>query len=57
MLSLDELDDDDTALIIQPMVYGNYGKDSASGQFFTRDVVTGEDKLSGWFEQNPHQGS
>ncbi len=52
MLSIDELDDDDTALIIQPMVYGNYGKDSASGQFFTRDVVTGEDKLSGWFEQN-----
>ncbi len=52
MLSLDELDDDDTALIIQPMVYGNYGKDSSSGQFFTRDVVTGEDKLSGWFEQN-----
>ncbi len=52
MLSLDELDDDDAALIVQPMVYGNYGKDSASGQFFTRDVVTGEDKLSGWFEQN-----
>lgn len=52
MLSLDELDDDDAALIVQPMVYGNYGKDSASGQFFTRDIVTGEDKLSGWFEQN-----
>ena len=52
MLSLDELDDDDAALIVQPMVYGNYGKDSASGQFFTRDVVTGEDILSGWFEQN-----
>jgi pyruvate, orthophosphate dikinase len=52
MLSLDELDDDDAALIVQPMVYGNYGKDSASGMFFTRDVVTGEDKLSGWFDQN-----
>ncbi|MCK5671816.1 MAG: pyruvate, phosphate dikinase, partial [Spirochaetales bacterium] len=52
MLSLDELDDDDAALIVQPMVYGNYGKDSASGQFFTRDVVTGDDKLSGWFDQN-----
>ncbi len=52
MLSLDELDDDDTALLIQPMVYGNYGKDSASGQFFTRNIVTGENKLTGWFEQN-----
>ncbi len=52
MLSLDELDDDDAALIIQPMVYGNYGKDSASGQFFTRNIVTGENKLTGWFEQN-----
>jgi pyruvate, orthophosphate dikinase len=52
MLSLDELDDDDAALIVQPMVYGNYGKDSASGQLFTRDVVTGENKLTGWFEQN-----
>ena len=45
MLSLDELDDEDTALLIQPMVYGNYGKDSASGDFFTRNIVTGEKKL------------
>ena len=52
MLSLDELDDDDAALLVQPMVYGNYGKDSASGQFFTRNIVTGENKLTGWFEQN-----
>jgi len=52
MLSIDELDDDDAALIVQPMVYGNYGKDSASGQFFTRNVVNGEDKLTGWFDQN-----
>ena len=28
--------------MIQPMVYGNYGKDSSSGAFFTRNVVTGE---------------
>jgi len=52
MLSLDELDDDDAALIVQPMVYGNYGKNSASGEFFTRDIVTGENVLTGWFEQN-----
>ncbi len=52
MLAIDELDEEDAALIVQPMVYGNYGKDSASGEFFTRNIVTGEKKLEGWFEQN-----
>lgn len=52
MLSIDEMDDDDVALIIQPMVYGNYGKDSASGYFFTRNIVTGEKKLQGEFFRN-----
>ncbi|MBI9100841.1 MAG: pyruvate, phosphate dikinase [Spirochaetales bacterium] len=51
MLSIDELDDDDVALIIQPMVYGNYGKDSAAGYYNTRNVVTGEAKLEGEFFQ------
>ncbi|RPJ08641.1 MAG: pyruvate, phosphate dikinase [Spirochaetaceae bacterium] len=51
MLDLDEMDDDDTALIIQPMVYGNYGKDSASGMFFTRDIVTGAKNLTGEYFQ------
>ncbi len=52
MLAIDDLDEEDVALIIQPMVYGNYGKNSASGEFFTRNIVTGEKKLEGWFEQN-----
>ena len=52
MLALDELDEDDVAMIIQPMVYGNYGKDSASGSFFTRNVVTGEKGIEGYFERN-----
>ncbi len=52
MLALDEMNDDDAALIIQPMVHGNYGKDSASGMFYTRDVVTGEKKLQGAFQVN-----
>jgi len=47
MLRLDEQNDDDTAILIQPMVYGNYGKDSCSGHFFSRNVVTGERKLQG----------
>ena len=52
MLLLDDLDDDDAAILIQPMVYGNYGKDSGAGYFFTRDIITGEKKLSGFFAQN-----
>ena len=51
LLALDEQNQEDTALLIQPMVYGNYGKDSASGQFFTRNIVTGERRLQGEFFQ------
>jgi pyruvate,orthophosphate dikinase len=47
MLKIDEQNDNDTAILIQPMVYGNYGKDSCSGHFFSRNVVTGEKKLQG----------
>ena len=52
MLSIDELDDDDVAVLIQPMVYGNYGEDSFSGRFYTRNIVTGEKKLQGEFQRN-----
>jgi pyruvate,orthophosphate dikinase len=51
MFKLDEMDDADTAILVQPMVYGNYGKDSASGQFFTRNIVTGDKRLTGNFFQ------
>jgi len=49
MLKMDEQNDNDTAIMIQPMVYGNYGKDSCSGDFYSRNVVTGEKKLQGNF--------
>ena len=49
MLKMDEQNNTDTAILIQPMVYGNYGKDSCSGYFFSRNVVTGEKKLHGNF--------
>jgi len=52
MLALDEMNDDDAALLVQPMVYGNYGKESASGSFFTRNIVTGENLLDGSYFQN-----
>lgn len=49
LLDKDDQNDGDTALMIQPMVYGNYGKDSCSGYFNTRDIVTGNKKLQGEF--------
>jgi len=49
MLKMDEQNDNDAAILIQPMVYGNYGKDSCSGAFYSRNVVTGEKKLQGSF--------
>jgi len=52
MLKMDEQNDNDTAILIQPMVYGNYSKDSCSGAFYSRNVVTGEKKLQGNFFRN-----
>ena len=52
MLSIDEQNDNDTAIMIQPMVYGNYGKNSCAGGFYSRNVVTGEKKLQGHFYKN-----
>lgn len=53
LLDLDEQDDDDTAILVQPMVYGNYGKGSCSGSFFTRNVVNGQKVLQGeYFEEH-----
>jgi pyruvate,orthophosphate dikinase len=51
LLAMDDQNDQDTAIMIQPMVYGNYGKDSCSGEFFSRNVITGEKKLQGEFHQ------
>ena len=49
MFQMDDQNDTDTAILIAPMVYGNYGKNSCSGDFFSRNVVTGERKLQGKF--------
>ncbi|MGP1437664.1 MAG: putative PEP-binding protein [Treponema sp.] len=47
-----KLEDEDAAILIQPMVYGNYGKDLYEGYFFTRNIVTGIRKIQGEFFQN-----
>jgi pyruvate,orthophosphate dikinase len=49
MLKIDGQNDNDTAIMIQPMVYGNYGNDSCSGDFYSRNIITGEKKLQGNF--------
>ncbi|MCL2093862.1 MAG: PEP-utilizing enzyme [Treponema sp.] len=49
MFQMDDQNDTDTALMVAPMVQGNYGQNSCSGDFYTRNVVTGEKKLQGRF--------
>ncbi len=49
LLKLDDQNDADTAILVQPMVYGNYGKGSCAGSFFSRNIVSGEKKLQGKF--------
>lgn len=39
----------DSALLIQAMTFGNYGKESYYGNFYTRNIETGENELSGDF--------
>ncbi len=45
----DENDECDTAIFIQPMVYGNYTKNSCSGSCMSRNVITGEKIIQGQF--------
>lgn len=51
-LNSEEVDNEDTAIIVQPMVYGNYGKDSYSGTYYTRNIATGERKIQGFCYQD-----
>jgi pyruvate, orthophosphate dikinase len=52
LLAITDQNQEDTGLLIQPMVYGNYGKDSSNGQFYTRNIVTGEKQIQGEYFQN-----
>ncbi len=60
LLALEEITEgsgeNDTAIIVQPMVYGNFGTNSSSGNFFTRDVITGEAKIQGNFHKGVFSG-
>ena len=39
----------DSAILIQAMVFGNFGKDSLFGYFTTRDIITGAPGITGEF--------
>ena len=54
LLQVDEQNDHDTAILIHPMVYGNYTKDSSSGVCTTRNVITGEKVIQGMFYNNAY---
>jgi pyruvate,orthophosphate dikinase len=51
LLAINDQNQEDTALLIQPMVYGNYGRDSFYGQFYTRNIVTGASDIQGEYFQ------
>ncbi len=42
----------DSALLIQAMTFGNYGKESFFGSYYTRNIVDGTNELSGKFFVN-----
>ena len=42
----------DSAILVQAMTFGNYGKDSYFGSYTTRDSVTGKNVLTGHFFPN-----
>ena len=48
-----EIDVDNTlSIMIQAMVYGNLGQNSYSGNYFTRNIVTGDAEIQGDFLRN-----
>ena len=49
---LDE--EDNVALMVQAMVFGNLSDKDLVGVYHTRNIVTGEDKLSGYFQRRAY---
>jgi len=44
--------DGSLSIMVQAMVYGNLGQNSYSGSYFTRNIVTGEADIQGYFLRN-----
>ena len=52
LIRIEDTENTGVGILIQPMVYGNYGKDSYSGYFTTRNAITGDNSIEGEFFQN-----
>jgi len=52
LLNIDEMNDNDTAIGVSAMVYGNFGNNSSSGAFYTRNIINGNKVLFGEYHQN-----
>ena len=44
--------DDSLAIMIQAMVHGNFGQNSYAGNFYTRDIISGDKDIQGEFVRN-----
>ncbi|PKL35752.1 MAG: pyruvate, phosphate dikinase [Spirochaetae bacterium HGW-Spirochaetae-1] len=44
--------DDSLSIMIQAMVYGNFGQHSYAGNFYTRNIITGDKEIQGEYLQN-----
>ncbi len=44
--------DNSLSIMVQVMTYGNYGQNSYAGNYFTRNIITGENEIQGSFLQN-----
>jgi pyruvate, orthophosphate dikinase len=44
--------DSSLSIMIQAMVYGNFGENSYAGNYFTRNIITGESEIQGDFLKN-----
>ncbi len=50
-----DLDEEDSmAIMVQGMVFGNLGENSCVGMYFTRNTISGENKLSGSYLLNSY---
>ena len=47
-------EDDDIAVLVQAMVFGNIGEDASVGMFNTRDIISGEARLEGSYLYNSY---
>lgn len=44
--------DNSLSIMVQAMVYGNFGNNSYSGNYYTRNIITGDPEIQGNFLQN-----